>query len=28
LITEVREALDVLTGILGLGRDFYPFQRA
>ena len=28
LITEVREALDVLTGILGLGSDFYPFQRA
>lgn len=28
LITEGREALDELTGILALGGDFYPFQRA
>lgn len=28
LVTESREALDALTGILGLGSDFYPFQRA
>ena len=28
LITESREALDELTAILGLGSDFYPFQRA
>ncbi|MBO9708107.1 MAG: N-succinylarginine dihydrolase [Caulobacter sp.] len=28
LIVEGREALDELTGILGLGGDFYPFQRA
>ncbi len=28
LLTEVREALDELTGILDLGGDFYPFQRA
>ncbi len=27
LLTEVREALDELTGILDLGSDFYPFQR-
>ncbi len=27
LLTEVREALDELTGILELGGDFYPFQR-
>jgi len=27
LLTEVREALDELTGILNLGGDFYPFQR-
>ena len=27
LITEVRQALDALTGILDLGGDFYPFQR-
>jgi len=27
LLTEVREALDELTGILDLGGDFYPFQR-
>jgi len=28
LLGEVRTALDALTGILGLGQDFYPFQRA
>jgi succinylarginine dihydrolase len=28
LVTESRTALDALTGILGLGSDFYPFQRA
>ncbi len=28
LIAEGREALDELTTILGLGGDFYPFQRA
>ncbi len=27
LIVESREALDELTAILGLGGDFYPFQR-
>jgi succinylarginine dihydrolase len=27
LVIEVREALDELTGILGLGADFYPFQQ-
>ena len=27
LVTETREALDELTGILGLGAGFYPFQR-
>ena len=27
LVDEVRVALDELTGILGLGSDFYPFQR-
>jgi succinylarginine dihydrolase len=27
LLTEGREALDELTGILDLGGDFYPFQR-
>ncbi|ATC31633.1 N-succinylarginine dihydrolase [Caulobacter vibrioides] len=27
LLTESREALDELTQILGLGDDFYPFQR-
>ena len=27
LVTEARTALDELTGILGLGSDFYPFQR-
>lgn len=27
LLTESREALDELTQILGLGGDFYPFQR-
>ncbi len=27
LLTESREALDELTQILGLGPDFYPFQR-
>jgi succinylarginine dihydrolase len=27
LVGEVFEALDELTGILGLGSDFYPFQR-
>ncbi|MDI1365655.1 MAG: N-succinylarginine dihydrolase [bacterium] len=27
LLTETREALDELTGILDLGADFYPFQR-
>ncbi len=27
LMTESRTALDALTGILGLGGDFYPFQR-
>lgn len=27
LIEETRRALDALTGILGLGGDFYPFQR-
>lgn len=27
LLTESREALDALTGILGLGGDYYPFQR-
>ncbi len=28
LLTESRAALDALTGILNLGDDFYPFQRA
>jgi succinylarginine dihydrolase len=28
LLRESRRALDELTGILGLGADFYPFQRA
>jgi len=28
LLAESRAALDELTGILGLGSDFYPFQRA
>lgn len=28
LMVEARSALDALTGILGLGGDFYPFQRA
>ena len=28
LITETRGALDELTGLLELGSDFYPFQRA
>ena len=28
LLDEVRGALDDLTGILNLGSDFYPFQRA
>jgi succinylarginine dihydrolase len=28
LVTESREALDALTALLGLGSDFYPFQRA
>ena len=28
LLRESREALDALTGILGLGGDYYPFQRA
>lgn len=27
LVTESRAALDALTGILGLGSNFYPFQR-
>ena len=27
LIEESRSALDALTGLLGLGSDFYPFQR-
>lgn len=27
LVDESRTALDALTGILGLGSDFYPFQR-
>lgn len=27
LVTETREALDELTGLLGLGGGFYPFQR-
>ncbi|MBL4596923.1 MAG: N-succinylarginine dihydrolase [Robiginitomaculum sp.] len=27
LLDESRQALDALTGILGLGDDFYPFQR-
>ncbi len=27
LLNEARTALDELTGILGLGSDFYPFQR-
>lgn len=27
LLTESRTALDELTGLLGLGGDFYPFQR-
>ena len=27
LLDETRSALDALTGILGLGRGFYPFQR-
>ena len=27
LLTESREALDALTGILGLGSGYYPFQR-
>ena len=27
LLRESREALDALTGILGLGGDYYPFQR-
>lgn len=28
LVAEAQGALDALTGILGLGGDFYPFQRA
>lgn len=28
LLTETREALDELTGVLRLGSDFYPFQQA
>jgi len=28
LLTETRGALDALTGLLDLGGDFYPFQRA
>ena len=28
LVVEARTALDELTGILGLGGDFYRFQRA
>lgn len=28
LLNESREALDELTGLLGLGSGFYPFQRA
>ena len=28
LLRESREALDALTGILGLGGDYYPFQKA
>jgi succinylarginine dihydrolase len=28
LLRESREALDALTGILGLGGGYYPFQRA
>ncbi len=28
LVTQTREALDELTGLLALGDDFYPFQRA
>jgi len=28
LVDESRAALDELTGLLGLGSDFYPFQRA
>lgn len=28
LLEESRRALDELTGLLGLGSDFYPFQRA
>jgi succinylarginine dihydrolase len=28
LVDESRSALDALTGLLGLGSDFYPFQRA
>ena len=28
LLTETRGALDALTGLLNLGGDFYPFQRA
>jgi succinylarginine dihydrolase len=28
LLDESRTALDELTGLLGLGSDFYPFQRA
>jgi succinylarginine dihydrolase len=27
LLTESRGALDELSAILNLGRDFYPFQR-
>ncbi len=27
LMDESRQALDALTGLLGLGTDFYPFQR-
>jgi succinylarginine dihydrolase len=28
LLDESRAALDELTGLLGLGSGFYPFQRA
>jgi succinylarginine dihydrolase len=28
LLNESRAALEELTGILRLGSDFYPFQRA
>ena len=27
LLVESRTALDALTALLGLGSDFYPFQR-